>query len=243
MKKTLIALLLGVPLLAAAQSPGQADCKPGDVPAARYERRFGPLSERELAMARTAWRYFENNTQPSGLANAVDNYPSATMWDTASYLGAIVAARELGIITPAAADARLARAVEALNRLSFFRDELPNKVYHTGTLEEVDYANKPGEIGFSALDLGRLLVWLKIVKERYPHHAEGIDRFVLRWKWNNVVDRTGMMFGALVNKDRKVQYVQEGRLGYEEYSAKGFQLWGVSTETASKPEPYAMVPI
>lgn len=243
MKKSLTALLACMPLLAGAQSLGQADCQPGDVPATRYERRLGPLTDREMSMARTAWKYFENNTQASGLANAVDNYPSTTMWDTASYLGAIVAARELGIVTPAAADARLAKAVEALGKLAFFKDELPNKVYHTGTLEKVDYANKPGEIGFSALDLGRLLIWLRIVKERLPQHADAIDRFVLRWKWDNVVDRSGMMFGAMVGKDGKVQYVQEGRLGYEEYAAKGFQLWGVSTEMASKPQPYATVPI
>ncbi|TFY96710.1 DUF3131 domain-containing protein [Ramlibacter humi] len=221
---------------------GQANCRPGELAAARYERRFGALTEGEMAMARTAWKYFENNTQPSGLANAVDNYPSTTMWDTGSYLGAVVAARELKLITPQQADERLSRAIAALGGLAFFRDELPNKVYNTRTLEKVDYGNKPGEIGYSALDLGRLLVWLKIVKERYPQHADAVDRFVLRWKWGKVVDAGGMMFGALVDKGQ-VQYVQEGRLGYEEYAAKGFQLWGVNTDLASKPEPYATAPI
>jgi hypothetical protein len=244
MKPLLLPLLLALPLLAAAADPpvAPAGC-PQELAAARYPRRHGPLTERELAMARTAWKYFENNTQPSGLANAVDNYPSATMWDTASYLGAIVAARELGVIAAQEADRRLGKLIEALGHLSFFRDELPNKVYQTQTLEKVDYANKPGEIGFSALDLGRLLIWLKIAKERYPQHADGIDRFVLRWKLEKVVDRSGMMFGALLDKDRKVQYVQEGRLGYEEYSARGFELWGVSTELAARMEPFATVPI
>ncbi|HEX7892167.1 MAG TPA: DUF3131 domain-containing protein [Ramlibacter sp.] len=244
MMRRLLALLLVLPVAAfAAGTPGAADCKPGDVPAARYERRNGALTERELAMARTAWKYFENNTQPSGLANAVENYPSSTMWDTASYIAAVVSARELGVVAPAVADQRLAKLLEALNSLAFFRNELPNKVYHTGSLEKVDYANRPGEIGFSALDLGRLLVWLKIVKERYPQHADAVDRFVLRWKFDNVVDPRGMMFGAMLDKDRKLQYVQEGRLGYEEYSAKGFELWGLSTELAARADPYATVPI
>jgi hypothetical protein len=244
MKRILCGLLLVLPLLAgAADTPARADCQPGDIPAARYERRSGALSERELAMARTAWKYFENNTQPSGLANAVDNYPSTTMWDTASYVGAIVTARELGLITPQQGDARLGKLLATLGGLVFFRDELPNKVYHTQTLDKVDYANRPGEIGFSALDLGRLLVWLKIVKERYPQHADAVDRFVLRWKFEHVVDRSGMLFGAILDKDRKLQYVQEGRLGYEEYSAKGFELWGLSTELAARSDPYATVPI
>ena len=30
----------------------------------------------------------------------------------------------------------------------------------------------------------------------------------------------GMMFGAMIDKERKLQYVQEGRLGYEEYAAR-----------------------
>ena len=203
MKRVLVGLILAFPFaLLAQEAPGRADCKPGDIPAARYERRLAPLSPPEQAMARTAWKYFENNTQPTGLANAVDNYPSTTMWDTASYMSAIVAARELGLITPQEGDARLAKLIGALGSLVFFRNELPNKVYNTKTLEKVDYANKPGESGFSALDLGRLLLWLKIVKERYPPHADAIDRFVLRWTFTNVVDRQGMMFGAQFDRDR-----------------------------------------
>lgn len=245
MKSRIAAALLALPLLCSAANTPLASpaCEPGDVPALKYETRNAALTPRELAMARTAWKYFENNTQPTGFANAVDQYPSATMWDTASYIGAIVAARELGLVPPQAADQRLARLLSTLGKLSFFRNELPNKVYNTATLEKVDYANRPGEIGFSALDLGRLLIWLKIVKERYPQHADAVDRFVLRWNFQHVVDPSGMMFGALVDKEGRLQYVQEGRLGYEEYSARGFELWGFPATLAARPEPYASVPI
>jgi hypothetical protein len=243
---TLPALLaLALPVAAHAQGQpelGAADCKPQAVTPTRVHR-HGPLTADEMAMARRAWRYFENNTQPTGLANAVDQYPSTTMWDTASYLGAVVSARELGIIDGPAADARIGKLLTALQSISFFRGELPNKVYHTATLEKSDYANKPGEIGYSALDLGRLLVWLRIVRERYPQHAEAADRFVARWKFDQVVDPSGMMFGAAIGPDGKTQYLQEGRLGYEEYAAKGFQLWGKATVLASRAEPYATTPI
>src|SRR4051812_47011965 len=151
MKHLLLSLLLALPLAAFTAEPPApgADC-PQEVAAAHYPQRAGPLTQRELAMARTAWKYFENNTQPTGLANAVDHYPSTTMWDTASYLAAIVAARELGLATAQDADGRLAKLFDVLGGLSFFRGELPNKVYHTQTLEKSDYANRPGEIGFSA---------------------------------------------------------------------------------------------
>lgn len=217
---------------------------PRATPARRHPGRNGPLTEEEMKLARIAWKYFENNHQPeTGLVNAVNQYPSTTLWDTASYLGGLVAAYELGIIPKNEFEVRLATLLSTLNRLDFFRNELPNKVYHTKTAQKVNYANKPGEIGFSALDLGRLLIWLRLIKERYPHHGTAIDNFVLRWNFRNMINRYGMMYGALVRPDKKTMYVQEGRLGYEEYAAKGFQLWGFDTEMASKIEPYAVVPI
>lgn len=194
-------------------------------------------------MARVAWHYFERNFQPeTGLVNSVDDYPTMSLWDTASYLGALIAAVELGIIPTSTFDARLAQLLATLTELSFFRDELPNKVYNTATLEKVDYTNRPGEIGFSALDLGRLLILLKITKERYPAHRDAVDRFVLRWNFCNVV-KDGQMFGAAVGKNGRVRYLQEGRLGYEEYAAKGFQLWGFDPYVAVQAEPVAHIEI
>jgi hypothetical protein len=107
----------------------------------------------------------------------------------------------------------------------------------------VNYANQPGEIGWSALDLGRILILLKILKERYPRHGNAIDSFVLRWDFNHVLDENGTMFGAYLDENQNVVYVQEGRLGYEEYAAKGFLLWGFDVTRALKPEPYAIIPI
>lgn len=209
-----------------------------------YKPRQGKLIEKEMKMARIAWKYFENNYQSAtGLVNAVDKYPSATMWDLASYLGGLVSAFELGVIEKSVFDSRMVTILKTFNELNFFRGELPNKVYNSKTAEKVNYANKSGEIGFSALDLGRLLIWLKIIKERYPQYGGSIDNFVLRWNFNHVLDREGTMYGAALNDKKEVLYMQEGRLGYEEYSAKGFQLWGFNAEKASKPEPLNYISI
>ncbi|MEJ7928845.1 DUF3131 domain-containing protein [Ramlibacter sp. AN1015] len=246
-----LAALPALALVPAARGQSRADplmgslmgCPPGPLPASSMERRRGPLDAREQAMARVCWKYFENNTQPSGLANAVDNYPSTTLWDTASYMAALLSVREFAIVTPQEVDRRMAAVLAALERLELFRGELPNKVYHAQTLAKVDYTNKPGEVGFSAIDIGRMLIWLRIVKERLPQFADAVDRVVLRWNFDRVIDRSGMMFGALIDKDGKTQYVQEGRLGYEEYAARGFELWGFVTELAARAEPYATAPI
>jgi hypothetical protein len=205
----------------------------------RHPGRNGALTDEEMIMARRAWKYFERNYQQStGLVNAVDMYPSTTMWDIAAYMGALVAVRELGIIDKGLFDKRIEKMFETFMKVSFYKGELPNKCYNTITGEKVNYANQPGEIGFSAIDLARFLVWCKVIKERYPEHGERIDDFILKWNFVNVIDSLGMLYGAYVDPSGKAQYVQEGRLGYEEYSAKAFQLWGFYTDMAARPEPY-----
>ncbi|MEI6708633.1 MAG: DUF3131 domain-containing protein [Methylococcales bacterium] len=210
----------------------------------RHTGRNGTLTTQEMGMARIAWQYFEKNYQQNtGLVNAANEFPSTTMWDVGSYLGALVSAHELGVIDKATFDTRLSKLLQTFNTLSLFRN-LPHKVYNTQTLEKVTYANKSGEIGFSALDLGRLLIWLKIIKERYPEYSNAIDSFVIRWDFTQLIDSKGNIYGASrEDATGNINRVQEGRLGYEEYAAKGFDLWGFTTTEAAKAEPYDSVQI
>lgn len=216
----------------------------GYTPRNEYIREFrsrrGFLNEREMRAAEMAWHYFELYTQEeTGLANSVGNYPSTTMWDTASYMAGLVSAYELCLIEKPEFDSRVSKLLGTLLNLQLFRKEMPNKVYHTQTAERVDYTNKPGEIGFSALDMGRLLVWLRIIKNRYSHHGNSIDAVMLKWDFSNIIDDEGLLWGALIDKDTgETVYAQEGRLGYEEYAAKGFALWGYRPLLAHRAEPF-----
>lgn len=206
----------------------------------KYQARRGFLSDREMRAAKVAWHYFEKFTQPTtGLANSVGNYPSTTLWDTASYIAGVVAAYELCLIEKPEFDRRITQLLTTIKSLELFRKELPNKVYHTKTGAKVDYTNKPGEIGFSALDIGRFLVWLRICKNRYPYLGNTIDSVLLKWDFRNAVDSEGLLFGAYVDKKTgETVYAQEGRLGYEEYAAKGFALWGFLPFLAHRAEPF-----
>jgi len=206
--------------------------------------RQGPLTPREISMAKAAWQYFVASTQENtGLANAVLSYPSTTMWDTASYIAALVSARELEIIDKREFDLRTLKLLGTMQGLDLFRGELPNKAYNTKTAEKVNYENKPGEIGFSALDIGRMMVWLYTLKQRYPYLANSVDGVMLKWKYCNVVDKNGKLYGAGVGGNNQTQYFQEGRLGYEEYAAKGFALWGFDTRQASEAGPFDFIEI
>ncbi|WP_225028375.1 DUF3131 domain-containing protein [Xinfangfangia pollutisoli] len=244
----LIGIGVGLPVALGALAPPAASgpalaLLPGTAPAPPFGR-HGPLTQDERAVAETAWSYFVAAYQPeTGLVNAVGDYPSTTMWDTASYLSALVSAHDLGLIDRAEFDRRATKLLATLHGLRLSQGKLPNKAYNTKTAERVDYANTPGDLGYSALDLGRLLIWLKIVKERYPHLGNQVDAVVLRWNFCDVISAEGQLFGATVGKDGKTKSFQEGRLGYEEYSAKGFALWGFDTTEASKAEPYQIIPI
>lgn len=206
----------------------------------KYKDRRGFLTTREMDAAKIAWRYFQNFTQETtGLANAVGNYPSTTMWDTASYISGLVSAYELCIIEKPEFDKRIFKLLTTIKRLKLFRRELPNKVYHTKTAAQVDYTNKEGEVGFSALDIGRFMVWMRILKNRYAYLGNTIDSVLLRWDFSNAIDDDGLMYGARIDKETKATiYDQEGRLGYEEYAAKGFAIWGFNMRLAHRAEPF-----
>lgn len=215
----------------------QDSAYPGELVSPFFGRN-GPLTDREHAMAVTAWSYFVKSYQPdTGLVNAVGSFPSTTLWDTASYISGLVSAYELGIIDKREFDTRAFKLIATLRNLDLFRNEAPNKVYNTATAEKVNYANKPGEVGYSALDIGRLLVWLQILKQRYPYLANSVDNVPLRWNFCNIVHEDGRLFGATVKADGTEIHGQEGRLGYEEYAAKGFALWGFDVTGALAPAP------
>lgn len=193
-----------------------------------------PLEAQEREWAQVAWKYFENNTnQKTGLVNSVDKYEASTMWDTASYLLALVSADRLRLIARAEFDSRMAKALESLGSIPLFDAALPNKSYGTGTLAMVDYRNQPSAdgIGWSAIDIGRMLVPLSIVTWNHPQHGEAVQRVLARWDMERLV-RDGMLYGAALSEGEPVQLLQEGRLGYEQYAAKAVALLGLDVAEA-----------
>ena len=204
-----------------------------------------PLSPEEETYARVAWQYFLNNYQEStGFTNAAGGYPSGTLWDMGNYLMALNAARWLGLIDQGDFDLRLNKFLVSLGGLRLFEDSLPNKVYNTATGEMVDYGNNPIErgIGWSALDIGRILAAFHVLRTCHPQYSDWLQSVVDRWAVERSI-QDGYMFGATVLEDGQTLPVQEGRLGYEEYAARGYELWGYAVPKALSYEPFKMVEI
>ncbi|MCK5918112.1 MAG: DUF3131 domain-containing protein [Cocleimonas sp.] len=191
------------------------------------------LSTEEKQWATIAWKYFENNTiESTGMVNSVDSYPSTTLWDSSSYLMALISVQRLAMIEPSEFKQRVGKFLDSLVSLPLYENKLPNKVYNTESLKMVDYQNKPVEkgIGWSALDIGRLMVPLNILVWNYPEFTPKVRKITQHWDLAAVV-KEGELIGAL-NENGKTAYLQEGRLGYEEYGAKAFQLVGLDVSNA-----------
>ena len=193
------------------------------------------LTEQEMGYARTAWRYFENNTDPTTkLVNATHNYPSTTVWDSGSYLIALISAERLKLIDREAFDERMAGALGSLAKLQLFDGILPNKAYDVRNLAMATYNNQPSPrgLGWSALDVARIIVPLTYIAQHYPQHAGAVQGVTGRWKMSALVSK-GELIGSEVKDDKTVTR-QEGRVGYEQYAAKALLLIGMDTFQAAQ---------
>lgn len=203
--------------------------------------RLGPLTAEERQWATIAWRYIENNTQPvTGLVNGSDLYPLASVGQVGDSIIAILAARQMGLIEKAEYDRRLTTLLATLQALPL-SDGVLNRYYRTKDAVMVDAAAKPAATGWSAQDIGRLLIALRLVRNLSPDYAYYVDKTVLRWNFCPLFDAQGMLLSG-TRRDGKLHMQDELRLGYSEYSALGFQLWGFSASKNIAP-PYKNVKI
>lgn len=192
-----------------------------------------PTAAQLQEIAVRAWAYFQSTqSKETGLNDSVAGYHHATMWDIASNLAALVAAEKLGIISRDDFRIRTERIFDSLRRMPLYNHELPNREYDIVSLGMLDNHSQPSlhGSGWSATDLGRLLIWLKIVEKWYPELGERTRGIIGRYKFNRLV-RNGEAYGALLAGNREFLR-QEGRLGYEQYAASGFELWGLKLDKA-----------
>ena len=201
-----------------------------------------PLSSQDLAFAQTAWTYFVNNTNPeTGLVNSANNYPSTTMWETGSYLVAILSAERLGVIDAEEAASRISAVLDALSRLRLFEGVLPNKAYNTATLELVDYTNAPSErgLGWSALDVARIVAAFGLIQRNHPEQSPAIETLMQSWQLDRMVSDGELIGSNVIEGETRLN--QEGRVGYEQYAAKAMMMFGFDASRALDVEGDLMI--
>ncbi|HEU5173682.1 MAG TPA: DUF3131 domain-containing protein [Gemmatimonadaceae bacterium] len=190
-----------------------------------------PLTAEERAfyedMARLSWNYLDKYYQPAtGLVNATPDWTNTTVWDVGGQILAYQAAKQLGLIAPAEYAKRTEKLLGTLERAELFRGAAFNKLYSTtgATLER-------SRLGWSATDLGRLFLALKILAVHEPQYAVRAERIVRRNDFRQIVKK-GYLHGQLIGSRGQPWTFQEGRIGYEHYVASGFSQWGADVRNA-----------
>jgi len=195
------------------------------------------LTNQDMEIGKIAWRYFENNYIPeTGFVNSVDKYPGTTLWDVTSYLHALTSAYEIGIIDTTEFDKKLTKILSSMSTLQLFNNKLPNKSYNTYNLAMIDYENHPTQegIGWSAMDIGRFFSFSYRLMKDYPEYFPLMKKIISRWHIEEIIEDATLHGIGFNFKDKRMMKVQEGKLGYEEYVAKGYDLMGFDVSEALK---------
>lgn len=178
-------------------------------------------------LARRSWNYLDRYYQPAtGFVNATPDWYNTTLWDIGGQILAYHAAKELGLLSEQEYDRRMRTMLGTLARLELFDGVTFNRIYSTK-----DGSPSAQGAGWSATDIGRFLVALKILAEREPRYAELAGRVARRSDFARIV-KDGYLHGRARSADGTTTDFQEGRIGYEQYVAAGFQHWGADVGNA-----------
>lgn len=192
-----------------------------------------PLTRHDELLINKAKMYFDKNwNADTGLIDSVQGYSHATMWDVASAIAGLLALEALEINTQQQTHFRLEKMLATLAQLPLYKDILPNRQYNTRTaLPSGRLSQTPSNgNGWSALDLGRLYIWFEILKQHKPQFSKQVSLLQDSWQLERAT-KNGNLYGTKLTS-RKEYFRQEGRLGYLQYAATGYQLAGLDVEAA-----------
>jgi Protein of unknown function (DUF3131) len=188
-----------------------------------------------LSAARTSWNLVNRITEPStGLARAHADYSYVTLWDIAGTIASNYVAHELGFIPNSTYDSHIRRILGTLSTVDLFDRSAFNRIYDAKTGRMVDNAEKlsPTGAGWSSVDLGRLLIWLRILSLKQPQYAQLAAQVVHRIDMGKVLD-DGLLQGVSVDpKTHDRDSFHETEIGYQQYALNGFALWGAKVDPA-----------
>jgi hypothetical protein len=86
--------------------------------------------------------------------------------------------------------------------------------------------------GWSVTDIGRLLIWLRILAVNQPQFATQAANIVKRLDMSRLIKDGYLQSEDLSPTTGALHPFQEGRIGYEQYTAAGLALWGHRAENA-----------
>jgi hypothetical protein len=207
-----------------------------------HQGRHGKLTQEERQWAEIAWKYFDNNYQDStGLVNGSDTFAVASVWNIADTIAATIIAHEFELLDDYTFDLRISTLLSFLNTMPLSFGKLPNRHYHTQSWEMVNAGGQAQNTGWSAIDIGRLLIWLQILHSYAPQFGEYIDKAILRWHFCEVIDDCGRLYGSTDTGQWELFLYPEMPIGYRDYALMGYASWGFPITIEYDYDPNALV--
>ena len=207
----------------------------GTAQAATTQAAQAPLTaqERQLYMdaARTSWNFVNSITESStGLARAHARYSFVTLWDIAGVIAANYVAHELGFINDGVYDSHITRILATLSTVDLFENTAFNRIYDAQTGRMVDNGS-PAKIsnigaGYSSVDIGRLLIWLRIISIHQPKYTAQTTQIVRRLNFRKILDDGRLQAVDVSPNGRSRDEFAEQEIGYQQYALSGFAMWG-----------------
>ncbi len=191
------------------------------------------LTLKEMEYAKTAWKYFENNSSSTnGAINGRENVNTFNMSDMTSYLLGLVSAYELNIVDSVEFNKRLTATLTSMRSMPLYENKLPNKTYSTSDFKMLDDKNSPSASGsgWSALHIGRFYTFVEKILMDYPGYVSLVKEVIGRWRLEDMIVK-GSLYGVNASGKTSVKF-QEGKLGYEEYCAKALIMAGYDVSDA-----------
>lgn len=178
--------------------------------------------------ARIAWQYFRTaRNGATGLVDAVAGGGFATTSTLGDQIAAAIAARRLGVIDAREFDAAVTQVLVFLGGAPLAGGQLPARFYGIGTGQLMDPPQAGTDPGWSGVELGRLLFWLRALAVQYPQYAYAVAGAVDRWDVCAILDQDGTILQRTPGAGGLVLSPDRGS-GYEALAAQGLRAWGMS---------------
>jgi hypothetical protein len=187
--------------------------------------------DRQLYMdaARTSWNLVNRITEPStGLARAHADYSYVTLWDVAGVIASNYSAHQLGFINDATYDSHIRKILSTLSTIRLYDRAAFNRIYDAKTAQMVDNSEKISATGagWSSVDIGRLLIWLRVISNKQPKYAPLAAQIVKRLDMSKLLNDGWLQALEVDPGTGSGRTFIESEIGYQQYALAGFSMWG-----------------
>ena len=183
--------------------------------------------------AKAAWAYFRSNRSgATGVVEAISGSGFTTPSAIGDQIAAAIAADRLHLIDRREFDDNISSALTFLSTMPLSNGEMPARFYSTRDGGLIDPPRQGIDPGWSSVEAGRLLVWLRVLVDRYPQYEPFVVRALSRWQTCRAVDEAGHLRSALPS-GQGLTNAPEAPGGAALYAAQGFNAWGESVTSAS----------